>query len=279
LQLAVLTAIFKLIETHHHIKSPFATIKKFVDYDVAEAKQIRRPFTAAELAKIETFINAKAAAEPHNQAIAFWRVAFVLGLEAALRIEDVILLKKSAIHGQRLHVTEAKTGKEMIKTAPKTIAAIEDYLMQFGTDGEYIFAPQAAAYAKRQKSCSQYFQVKILKACGLDTMGKNTNSPELSYHSFRHTMASRMMAAGCAMEDVSEYIGHSNPKITGIYVSNDTKTALKIAKADKMYGVGTDLQLEAKPKTFEDFFKENEETIKGFSMQDKRALAMMIIRS
>ncbi len=49
---------------------------------------------------------------------------------------------------------------------------------------------------------------------GIQTAAKDANVPKVSAHVFRHTAAVWMAEAGVPMEEISQYLGHSNVEIT-----------------------------------------------------------------
>lgn len=73
--------------------------------------------------------------------------------------------------------------------------------------------------------------IELAEKAGVDPLYKETasgnNSPQKSFHSFRHTCPSWLLAAGVPKERVLAYTGHTDEKILDLHYVHQVKEAMK----------------------------------------------------
>lgn len=150
----------------------------------------------------------------------------LLCIHTGIRIGELCALKWGDINFVtqmlRIDKTAIRTytkedGSKLIITSPKTRSSnrnipLNSWIMQYanllrGDDDNYILT-NSSKYTEPNKY-RLYYNRTI----------KNLGLPHLTFHSIRHTFATRCIECGCDYKSLSELLGHSNVSITmNIYV-------------------------------------------------------------
>lgn len=137
-----------------------------------------------------------------------WKVAFLFGFAAGLRISEVIKLKKENIDFEKgqIFIQDAKGGKDRIVPIPK------------GLKPKHLkHIPMKCGARALQAAFS-----KCAKLAGL-----METKPELHFHSLRHGFASKCAAGGMPLPYLRDLLGHENISTTNIYLRMNPKDAIK----------------------------------------------------
>jgi len=131
-----------------------------------------------------------------------FKLAFGLGFFSGLRVSEVVKLKPEDIDFKRrtILIKESKGGKDRIVPLPKNMPISYFKLLPF----RY----------KNVKSGSRSLQItfmKYLRAAKLDKKG-------ISFHSLRHSFATRALQQGMPINQVQLLMGHTNLSTTSIYL-------------------------------------------------------------
>lgn len=137
-----------------------------------------------------------------------WKVAFVLGFGAGMRISEVVKLEPRDINFEKksIHIRQGKGSKDRIVPVPKG-------LMPKHTK----FLPM--------KCGARALQSAFKKTCV--AAGLMENKPELHFHSLRHGFATQCVSNGIPIHHIRTLMGHSNISTTNVYLEANPINALK----------------------------------------------------
>ncbi len=137
-----------------------------------------------------------------------WKVAFLFGFAAGLRISEVVKLQKKDvdfIKGQ-IFIEDAKGGKDRVMAIPKGLM------------------PKHLKHLP-MKCGARALQSAFTKTATLAGLMKD--KPGLHFHSLRHGFASKCAAAGMPIPYLRDLMGHENISTTNIYLRMNPKDAIK----------------------------------------------------
>jgi integrase/recombinase XerD len=129
------------------------------------------------------------------------RAMILLMLYTALRIRDVVTLRRDSVRGSRLFLRTAKTGVDVFCPLPPQ--AVEA-LGAIPANGRWYFwngaSKPKSAVGDYQKSLAKVFKAAVVPR----------TYPQL----FRHTCATTLLHDGVPLQTVSTLLGHSSIKMT-----------------------------------------------------------------
>lgn len=200
------------LENGYHPKSfsnSLPTVRRINKY------RIPTVFTADEVERILKSVDRNNPIGRRNYAI------LILVAKLGLRISDARLLHFDSIDWQnkRLSITQKKTGVPLALPLLDDVGwAIIDYLKNGRpeTDSEYIFVRHAAPYGPLTSTLRKTV-VKAIQKAGVNTPADKP----IGMHTFRHSIASSMLANGAKLSEISQTLGHSTPESTQTYISVD----------------------------------------------------------
>lgn len=184
---------------------------------VRRIKKYRLPtvFAADEVERILKSVDRNNPIGRRNYAI------LILVAKLGLRISDARLLRFDSIDWQnkRLSISQKKTGIPLDLPLLDDVGwAMIDYL-KYGrpeTDSEYIFVRHTAPYGPLTDTLRKTVVNAIQKA-GIKTPADKS----IGMHTFRHSIASSMLANGAKLTEIAQTLGHSTPESTQTYISVD----------------------------------------------------------
>lgn len=184
---------------------------------VRRIKKYRLPtvFAADEVERILKSVDRNNPIGRRNYAI------LILVAKLGLRISDARLLRFDSIDWQnkRLSISQKKTGIPLDLPLLDDVGwAMIDYL-KYGrpeTDSEYIFVRHTAPYGPLTDTLRKTVVNAIQKA-GIKTPADKP----IGMHTFRHSIASSMLANGAKLTEIAQTLGHSTPESTQTYISVD----------------------------------------------------------
>lgn len=130
-----------------------------------------------------------------------------------VRISELATLKLKDIKQNAIQVTGKGNKQREIPSNPVANNLLQEYL-SFYTPSEYLFEENSKALTKRQ---IQYRLEKAFRKIGI----------KATPHQLRHSFATDLLNDGARINDISELLGHSSLKATGIYTKLTTNTKLK----------------------------------------------------
>jgi site-specific recombinase XerD len=170
-------------------------------------------FTPEDVTKILSVANREHPVGRRNFAI------LLLVARTGLRIGDARELKFSSINWQNktISLTQGKTGEPLELPLFEEVGwAIIDYLKHGRpmTDSEYVFVRHQALYTK----LSDTFQKTIVRLVQVAGVRVKADKP-IGMHTFRHSVATSMLASGASITDIAQVLGHVGPESTLRYLS------------------------------------------------------------
>jgi integrase len=180
-------------------------------------EQTTREFlTEDELHKIESLSLQK------NYMINHHRNMYVFSSYAGgLRISDVLQLRWKNFDGEKIFIKIRKTQTPLSISLPsKAIEVINSYKKEKGSDSDFIFPilkispdeKDATIIHTAISRATAYTNKDIKKLASLCDIDKH-----LSFHTSRHTWATRALTKGMRIEHVSKLMGHAAIKETQVY--------------------------------------------------------------
>jgi len=130
-----------------------------------------------------------------------------------LRISELVSLQLKDIKTDSIQVI-GKGNKQREIPATTIIQTMLQEYFEFYTPKKYLFEEDGKALSARQL---QYRLEKAFKRIGI----------KASPHQLRHSFATDLLNDGARINDISELLGHSSLKATGIYTKLTTNTKLK----------------------------------------------------
>jgi integrase/recombinase XerD len=137
-----------------------------------------------------------------------YRVIFLLGFGAGLRVSEIEKLEKRDINlkEKRIFIRQGKGKKDRVVPLPKGFK--QKYL-------DYIpFSVGVRAMQKTFKKCA-------------DKSGILLEKPDLHFHSLRHGFGSTLANKGVPIHHIRTLMGHSNISTTNVYLELNPTEALK----------------------------------------------------
>lgn len=182
---------------------------------IRRTKSYRLPniFTPDDVAKILKSSNRDYPIGKRNFAV------LMLVARTGLRVSDARELKFSDIDwdAKTISIIQKKTHKWLELPLFEDVGwAIIDYLKHGRpvTDCEYVFVSHQAPYTK----LSLAFQKTVVDAVCAAGIHIDANKP-IGMHTFRHSIATAMLASGAKITDIAPALGHAKPESTEHYIS------------------------------------------------------------
>ena len=135
---------------------------------------------------------------------------FKFGVNVALRISDMLMIKFEDVQGNELKFKESKTGKTRIITLNKPAKQIVGERRKRHPNHVYLF--EAESNRTKGKPISRHTVSAKFKEIG-DIVDK-----KLSTHSMRKTRGAIMYNQGVGIEKICMMLGHSSPAVTLRYI-------------------------------------------------------------
>ena len=138
-----------------------------------------------------------------------------------LRISDLLKLKWSNFDGERLIIKIQKTGQPLIIKLPNKSLEILSYYKQFSKkDSDYVFPGLNNDYDYSNPKILHNAISSATTLCNksLKEIAKKANiDKHISFHTSRHTFATRALRKGMRIEYVGKIMGHKDIKETQVY--------------------------------------------------------------
>lgn len=154
----------------------------------------------------------------------------MIGLFTALRLADVVNLRKDAVNLDEniIEVIPVKTKRKGKKVRIPIHLKLRPLLatMLREVEGDYFFPAERAQYAKGTGNITNGIQ-KHFEDCGIQTTEKATNGHRrhaivrVGFHSLRHSFVSLMAAGGAPQHVIQQIVGHGSPAMTEHYTHLD----------------------------------------------------------
>ena len=194
-------------------------VNPFLKYKLTTEKTKKEYLTEEEIKKIEDLVLKEGSVMFHHRNIYIFAT-----YAGGIRISDLLLLRWQNYNGTHLNIITQKTKESVpIKLPAKAIEIIEMYANyqpdRKPTDFIFPFLKNDIDYSKDPEllfnaiSSNTAFANKNLVTIGKDAKVEK----HFSFHSSRHTFATRALRKGMRIEYVSKLMGHTTIKTTQIY--------------------------------------------------------------
>ncbi|MFD2613556.1 tyrosine-type recombinase/integrase [Paenibacillus gansuensis] len=140
---------------------------------------------------------------------------FMLGINTALRISDILPLKVWMVKGTHINLVTEKTDKRMRIKINKELRKVLDQLIEGKDDEDYLFPGRSRKKISGRKNepISRSMAYKILaqagKKFGLDNIGCHTMRKTCAYHLYERTKDIALLM---------ELLGHTEPSDSLRYI-------------------------------------------------------------
>lgn len=193
-----LSSVWRILEkASTGIHNPWATLApQDIDGEVGKA------FTPDELRRV---------LESAEKVGKDWRPVCIIALHTGLRYGDVATMRWAQIekHGDKflggvIRIKPSKTKRHGIQTAfPITAPLAEALAAVDGRGGDFLFPMHSELHGNRGRMSREALSfAEVLKAAGLYGQG-------FTFHSLRHTAATRLAGAGVGLETRKRILGHT----------------------------------------------------------------------
>ncbi len=146
-----------------------------------------------------------------------WCIGKMIFMLRGINLTDLLLLKKSNIHGDRIIYKRAKTGKMY---SIKILPHVEELIFQFSDNSEYLLG--VLRNNKKVNPKDLYIYIDYMKKLNnkLKKTGKIINiEVPLTTYVFRYTYANIAKQLGFSKDLIAEALGHEyGNSVTGIYL-------------------------------------------------------------
>ena len=140
-----------------------------------------------------------------------WPGVILMALSTGLRYGDIAMMTWQQVDGGVIRVTPRKTARHDIQTAFPVGEELAAMLQSLPRRGDFIFPLHAEIYPKTGEYWSRRLSFReVLQHAGLDGQG-------FTFHSLRHTVATRLAAAGVAIETRKRILGHTEDATAARY--------------------------------------------------------------
>lgn len=185
----------------HYLESKNITIKLVGNNTIKSPQTLPKP------------IQTKNIFESLEDATILEKMIIIFIYSFGLRISELASLKLENIRTDSIQVI-GKGNKQREIPATTIIQTMLQEYFEFYTPKKYLFEEKGKALTTRQL---QYRLQKTFKRIGI----------KASPHQLRHSFATDLLNDGARINDISELLGHSSLKATGIYTKLTTNTKLK----------------------------------------------------
>lgn len=140
-----------------------------------------------------------------------WPGVITMALNTGLRYGDIALMTWRQVDGGVIRVTPRKTARHGIQTAFPIGGELAAMLEGLPRRGDFLFPLHADMYQRHSGSWREKLPFKeVLISAGLDGQG-------FTFHSLRHTVATRLAEAGVAIETRKRILGHTEDATAARY--------------------------------------------------------------
>lgn len=151
-----------------------------------------------------------------------WHPICTIALHTGLRYGDVAQLRWDEVHEDAIRLTPSKTKRHRIAVSIPIIAPVRAALDGLVRRDDYLFPLHADLYGQRGQSSRVLPFSEVLKAAGLEGKG-------FTFHSLRHTAATRLAGAGVGIETRKRILGHTEDATAERYDHDEHLGELKAA--------------------------------------------------
>lgn len=193
-------------------------LSPFTKFKLAVEKTTKEYLTEDELIAIENLsLKAGSVMEHHRNIYIFAAYA------GGIRISDILLLRWQNFDGSHIHIFMQKTKESIAVKVPSKALSILEFYSTFNPEKQ----PKDFIFPFLSSKLDYTNPATLFNAISSNTAYANKNlkliaekaeiKKSISFHSSRHTWATRALRKGMRIEYVSKLMGHSSLKTTQIY--------------------------------------------------------------
>ncbi len=191
-------------------------VNPFPRYKLSWENTTKEYLTEEEINKIENL------PLPEDQVINHHRNLYIFSSYAGgLRISDLLQLKWHNFNGTHITVTMQKTKEQIsVKLPNKALVMLQRYLKPDAKPTDFIFPflQNDMDYSKGKTLFNAISSNTAYANKNLKTIAKKAGiDKHISFHTSRHTFATRALRKGMRIEYVSKLLGHNAIKTTQVY--------------------------------------------------------------
>ncbi len=214
-----------------YIKEGYMSFDKnpFINYKIKPDVSNRAYLTEEELLKLENLKLNKGSFKYHHK-----NMYIFSAYAGGLRVSDVLQLKWENYKDEKISLRIQKTKQPIcIKIPKKAIDILNLYYNEGIKETDLIFPVLKCNNLKNKdelfkaiSSATAYINADLKDIVSMVEIKKN-----ISFHTARHTFATRALQKGMRIEYVSKYLGHSDIRETQIYakiINQDLDKAIEI---------------------------------------------------
>jgi integrase/recombinase XerD len=201
--------INKALRAGQILRDPFAYMK------FKKTPVMKNKLTRDELIKLR---NLQDLEDREQMALdAFFLALYLYGA----RVRDVLMLKRSMIHGDRVVFKQSKTGKSIsVKITPE----IREILSRYNTHEYVLPYLEGKAFVTQEKWMRSIdIKTKDINSRLHVIEEKAQLGKSLTMHIARHTFASLANSSGLRVTDIQRLLNHSSLAVTEIYLNELTE--------------------------------------------------------
>ncbi|TXH45645.1 MAG: hypothetical protein E6Q97_31335 [Desulfurellales bacterium] len=148
---------------------------------------------------------------------------YLIATYTGQRLGDVIALRPQDYDGKRLHLTQQKTGRQLVIPAH---ARLKRHLDSLPHDGRQTFVLTTLGRPFSKTGFSEAFGMATARV-GLKGM---------TFHGLRHSTGKRLAEAGCSTHEIQAILGHTTLANTELYTSAASQERLAREAIRKLEG-------------------------------------------
>lgn len=185
----------------------------FRKYKIKKEKTTPRTISIIEMQKYFAYN-----IDPNNKLYKSWCIGKLIFMLRGINLTDLLLLKKSNVHNDRIIYKRAKTGKIY---SVKILTQVQELINEFTDDTQYLFGNLMEHYNKvTLVEIKQYadFRKKLNKKLKKISKLVEIETPITTYV-FRYSYANIGKQLGYSKDLIAEALGHEyGNSVTGIYL-------------------------------------------------------------
>lgn len=185
-----------------------------------DRKRENRPWARAERD------NVLAAAPSHL------RLPLALARYLGMRRGDILRLPKNAYRDGKLSFRTSKTDRTMRLPVVGALRAILDAAIETAPDGDAVMLCLNSRGQGWSEAGFTASQRKFFARC----IERGIAEPGITLHGLRHSVATDLRSLGYSLDQIKDYVGHENWKMTEHYASNADANEVLIDMANMIQG-------------------------------------------
>ncbi len=226
----VLRNFFKFLTEHYGFS---LQVELLLSNSAASPKKVLPCWQVDEIKQILSVIDTSTVMGKRDYAI------IILASNLGLRSSDIAALQLSDVDWKKetLTLVQSKTNNKISLPLPPVVSnAIADYILNARpkSDCSHIFLKLTRPYEQLHKGVGRNIMLRYLKETSIPKSAWDGKS----FHAFRRTVGTGMLAEGVALSTIAQTLGHQHIDSTKRYLSLNTEMLVQCCMDIKMYETG-----------------------------------------